>query len=71
MAKRIGPRMAQVAHIVASEPGIVALRVADQVAPGQHKRDRGYGYRTVHRAINAGIIQMKRRKNRMYLYPNK
>ena len=51
--KRIGPRMLEAAAYVSRNPGCAILPVAEFVGP---HRSRNYGYRTVHRAIAAGLI---------------
>lgn len=50
---RIGPRMLAARHFVAENPGCAILPVAVAVGP---YGSRQYGYRTVHRAIRAGLI---------------
>lgn len=51
---RIGPRMRDVAAYVAAYPGLAMLASARYVAP--HGTGIGYGYRTVHRALAAGLV---------------
>lgn len=50
---RIGPRMAEAVEFVRRNPGCAILPVARWVAP---HGALCYGYRTVHRAIRAGLI---------------
>lgn len=66
MTKRIGPRMADVVSYVETHPGCSALAAAEYVGPN---RSRRYGYRTVHRAMSAGIVDYERKSGRIYLYP--
>lgn len=59
MSKRIGPKMAQATDYVSRHPGCAMLPVARYVGPhGSIK----FGYRTVRRAIKAGLIQAERAK---------
>lgn len=53
MAKRIGLRMQDVAKYVRMNPGQPMIRAAEYVAPRGSLR---FGYRTVHRAIAAGLV---------------
>lgn len=68
---RHGPRMLEAAAYVARHPGCAILPVARYVAPrGPHGAGRPgicYGYRTVHRAIRAGLILAKRARGRYTL----
>jgi hypothetical protein len=66
--KRIGPAMTLAAQYVARHPGCAILPVAEYVGPNG---SRQYGYRTVHRAIEAGLIRAERdsNRNRYFLYP--
>lgn len=57
MAKRIGPRMLDVVSFVARNEGCAILPVAEHVGPNG---SRNYGYRTVHRAADAGLIVLVR-----------
>ena len=52
-APRIGPRMMEAVAFVAHHEGCPILPVAEAVGPNG---SRNYGYRTVHRAINAGLL---------------
>lgn len=57
---RVGPRMAEAARYVQAHPGCTKLRVAEHVAPTGVPGGSpgiGYGYRTVDRAIRAGLIR--------------
>ena len=54
MAKRIGPKMAKAARIVAENPGTAILPVAERVGPNG---SRQYGYAIVHRAMRAGLVR--------------
>lgn len=47
-------RMIQAAEFVRANPGCAILPVAEAVGPNG---SRNYGYRTVHRAIRAGMIR--------------
>jgi len=47
-------RMIQAAAFVRANPGCAILPVAEAVGP---HGSRNYGYRTVHRAIKAGLIR--------------
>lgn len=53
-SRRIGPRMAVAVRYVAEHPGCNMQAVAKHVAP--YGTGIKYGYRTVHRAIKAGLI---------------
>lgn len=46
--------MSRVASIVAANPGTAILPVAEAVGPNGSRR---YGYATVHRAIDAGLVR--------------
>lgn len=63
MAKRIGPRMLDVVRFVANHQGCAKLPAAEYVGPN---RSRQFGYRTVDRAIRAGLVQAERLANRTY-----
>lgn len=63
---RIGPRMREAADFVRSNPGCAILPVAEAVGP---HGSRAFGYRTVHRAIDAGLIQADWKANRYVLTP--
>lgn len=52
--RRIGPRMRDVQSIVYHAPGCRAIVAARAVGPHNSLR---YGYATVHRAIDAGIVR--------------
>lgn len=56
--------LAAVAY-VAAHPGCAILPVAEHVGP---YGSRKYGYRTVHRAIDAGLISFTRISGRYFLY---
>jgi hypothetical protein len=62
--KRIGPMMQAAANYVARNPGCAILPVAEYVGPNG---SRNYGYRTVHRAIRAGLIRATRKNGRYTL----
>lgn len=53
MSTRIGPRMIDAANYVLRNQGCSMLDVAQYVGPNG---STNYGYRTVHRAIDAGLI---------------
>jgi hypothetical protein len=53
MKMKVGPRMAEVVDYVWEHPGCHPARVARQVGPHGSIR---YGYRTVDRAIRAGLV---------------
>jgi len=53
---RIGQRMIQATAYVRRNPGCAILPAAEWVGP---HGSRQYGYRTVHRAIKAGLISAK------------
>ena len=66
---RIGPKMWQAVQFVARHPGTAILPVARYVAPcGVPGGTPGisYGYRTVHRAIAAGLIDATAGKGNAY-----
>jgi hypothetical protein len=54
---RIGPRMQEAAEYVLHHPGCAMLPVAEHVGPNG---SRNFGYRTVHRAIAAGLIRAEK-----------
>lgn len=54
MTARVGPRMAEAVAYVSQNPGCTMLEVAEHVGPNG---SRQYGYRTVHRCIDAGLIE--------------
>lgn len=54
---RIGPRMLDAVRYVARNRGCAILPVADHVGPNG---SRQFGYRTVHRAIRAGLITARK-----------
>lgn len=65
--RRIGPRMQEALDFVRRNPGCAILPVAEAVGP---YGSRAYGYRTVHRAIDAGLIRAEAGKGNAYaLYP--
>lgn len=73
---RIGWRMQEVADYVARHPGCVMYEAARYVAPrGPHNAGEpgvGYGYRTVWRAVHAGLVKAQpdpRRQGSYRLYP--
>lgn len=51
---RIGPKMAQVVDYVSRHPGTPMHPVSVHVGP---HGSNGYGWRTVQRALNAGLIE--------------
>lgn len=53
---RIGPRMRDVVSFVTRNPGLPMLAAAEHVGP---HGSRNYGYRTVHRAIDAGLVERR------------
>lgn len=66
MKNRIGPRMQSLVYLVAREPGIVRLKAAKYIGPHGSTR---YGYRTIARALSAGIVRLEWEGNRSRLYP--
>lgn len=66
-APRVGPRMEQAAAYVRMYPGCPMLHAARYCAP--HRAALSYGYRTVHRAVHAGMIRAERVGNRYWLWP--
>jgi hypothetical protein len=56
MNKRIGKRMREVRFFVKNNPGLAMIHSARIVAPHGSLH---FGYRTVHRAIDAGIVFAK------------
>lgn len=54
MTTRIGPKMQDAVLYVRDNPGCPILPVAEYVGPNGSLK---YGYATVHRAINAGLIE--------------
>ena len=52
--KRIGPRMDHVHTVVTGQPGIVQHELTRLVGPNG---STGYGYRTVMRALSAGLVR--------------
>lgn len=52
---RIGPRMFQVTSYVHSNPGQAMLHAARHAGPNGSTR---YGYASVHRAIDAGLVEV-------------
>lgn len=64
--KRIGPRMAQVAHYVAQHPGCQAIAAARHAGPHGSLM---YGYATVRRAIRAGLVRAEYTGPRYRLFP--
>lgn len=64
---RIGPAMLAVVEFVARNPGLPMAACAAYVGPHGSLR---HGYRTVHRAIRAGLVRAVRTVgNRADLYP--
>jgi len=61
---RVGPKMAQAVEYVRDNPGCAKLPVAEHVGPNG---SRQYGYRTVDRAIAAGLIDAVRLANGRYV----
>ena len=61
MSKRIGPMMQSAVNYVARNPGCAKLPVAEYVGP---HGSRQFGYRTVDRAIKAGLIVATRSTTR-------
>lgn len=51
---RIGRRMVDVASFVSANPGALMISAARYVGPHGSLK---FGYRTVHRAIDAGLVQ--------------
>lgn len=51
---RIGPRMAEALDYITRNPGCAILPVAEHVGP---RGSRRYGYRTVHRRLEAGLVR--------------
>lgn len=61
--------MAEAADYVRRNPGTAILPVAEYVGP---HGSRMYGYRTVHRALSAGLIVDRSKRKGLYcLYPVK
>lgn len=58
---RIGPRMREATEYVAAHPGEPKIRAATHVAP--YGKGIGFGYKSVDRAIKAGLIEA-------YQYPS-
>ena len=54
--KRIGKRMSEVRFFVKNNPGLAMIHAARYVGPNG---SLNYGYRTVHRAIDAGIVHQR------------
>lgn len=54
---RIGPAMRRVATYVASHPGCTMLDASQAAYPGPFHQP---GYRAVHNAIKAGLVQVHR-----------
>lgn len=65
-SRRVGPMMSAVASFVAANPGLAMLAAARAVGPNG---SLNYGYRTVHRAIKAGLVRADRTAAATYLYP--
>jgi hypothetical protein len=65
---RVGPRMLDVVRYVEDHPGTSILSVAEHVGP---HGSRQFGYRTVHRAIQKGLVRYERVRGRYKLYPVK
>ena len=66
--KIIGPRMAQVAELVRLYPGRPKIFYARKVGP---RGSLFYGYRSVNRAIKAGLVQARQIHGSLYeLMPN-
>lgn len=66
---RIGPRMNDVRSFVISNPGLPMICAARHVMPHQAL---GYGYKTIHRAIKAGLVRRVEniyKKGTYLLYP--
>lgn len=57
---RIGPRMSEVVAFVEANPGRAMFYAAMAVAPRRFGRvGLGYGYDSVHRAIDAGLLSTR------------
>lgn len=63
--KRIGPRMAEALEVATDHPGITMQDLAEAVGPHGSRR---YGYRIVHRAIAAGLLQIVERPEKRGCY---
>lgn len=64
---RVGSKMQRVVSIVANNPGIVMLQVAERVGANGSRK---YGYATAHRAVRAGLVWAVRGAcGRIHLYP--
>lgn len=65
---RMGPRMRDVVWWVSRMPGCYMVVVASKVGPNGSLK---YGYRTVHRAIRAGLVRKVpgKRDGTWALYP--
>jgi hypothetical protein len=71
MRKRIGPKMTEVAQLVAAEPGCTKMSVAHALRFRGHKSNR-HGYAVVDRAIGAGLVMAVERQDKrgaFRLYP--
>jgi len=65
--KRIGPRMSAVLSFVRANPGLAMLRAARHVGP---HGSLNYGYRTVRRVIDAGLVRTERgHRGSILLFP--
>ena len=62
--KRVGPMMTLAQEYVRENPGCCIPPVAEAVGPNG---SRQYGYRTVHRAIDAGLIDAVKARGRYTL----
>jgi hypothetical protein len=61
IASRVGPRMARVVEVVRDNPGCPKIIPARAVAPSRHGRiGLHFGYKSVNRAIRAGLITAER-----------
>lgn len=59
--------MRAVVNFVANNPGLAMLHAVEYVAP---KGSRRFGYRTVHRTIDAGLVRtVKGPRGSVLLYP--
>lgn len=59
--RRIGPRMKEAVDYVSRYPGCVKIEAARAVAPsGENGIGLGFGYKTIDRAIAAGLIMQTR-----------
>lgn len=61
MAKRIGPKMRDVESLTSQYPGRHVAWYAERVGP---HGSLAFGYRTVYRAVSAGLVKLVRGERR-------